>query len=150
MIGSIIPDTTYANLPNYQKEFNVVGDASIETATLYVPRESDIQNLSKDRIITVELEYKYNDNNREKTEKHVINIRVQFKSGQPSIGEVIAPAVVLPNTTVGLTVPSIIPGAYEIIGGGWEIFKNKADADSRKNGEPYINNATPMFWTNNS
>ena len=148
-IGSIISIEDFNKLPNYQKEFNVVGDASIETATLYVPRESDIQNLSKDRIITVELEYKYNDNNREKTEKHVINIRVQFKSGQPSIGEVIAPAVVLPNTTVGLTVPSIIPGAYEIIGGGWEIFKNKADADSRKNGEPYINNATPMYWYQN-
>ena len=148
-IGSIISKEDFDKLPNYQKEFNIVGDASIETATLYVPRESDIQNLSKDRIITVELEYKYNDNNREKTEKHVINIRVQFKSGQPSIGEVIAPAVVLPNTTVGLTVPSIIPGAYEIIGGGWEIFKNKADADSRKNGEPYINNATPMYWYQN-
>lgn len=148
-LGKVIAISEYNALPNYQKEFTIVGRAATETSTLYVPRESDIENLSKDRIITVQMEYIYNENGEEKLEKHVINIHVQFKSGQPSIGSVTPPATVLPNTTVGLSVPSVIPGAYEIIGGGWEIFKNEADARAHKNGGPYRNNATAMYWYQN-
>ena len=152
--GTIITKNDFESLPNSQEDFAVTGIAAIETSTLFVPRESDIRNLAADRIISVELEYRYKDRRpdysfEEKVEKHIVNIHIQFKSGQPSIGEVIAPAVVLPNTTVGLTVPTIIPGAYEIIGGGWEIFKNETDAKNHKNGEPYINNATPMYWYQN-
>ena len=148
-IGTIIPKTNYDNLPNDQKDFSIVGRASTETSTLYVPSESDIENLSKDRIITVQMEYVYNENGEEKLERHIVNIRVQFKSGQPTIGNVAPPATVLPNTTVGLSVPTVTPGAYEIIGGGWEIFKNENDARAHKNGATYRNNATPMYWYQN-
>lgn len=148
-IGTVINTSAYEVLPNYQKNFSIVGRASTETSTLYVPRESDIENLSKDRIITVQLEYVYNENGEEKLENHVVNIHVQFKSGQPTIGSVAPPATVLPNTTVGLSVPTVTPGAYEIIGGGWEIFKNENDARAHKNGATYRNNATPMYWYQN-
>ena len=148
-LGSVITPTAYEALPNEQKNFTIVGRASTETSTLYVPRESDIENLSKDRIITVQLEYVYNENGEEKLENHVVNIHVQFKSGQPTIGNVAPPATVLPNTTVGLSVPTVTPGAYEIIGGGWEIFKNENDARAHKNGATYRNNATPMYWYQN-
>lgn len=148
-IGTVITTSAYEALPNYQKNFSIVGRASTETSTLYVPRESDIENLSKDRIITVQLEYVYNENGEEKLENHVVNIHVQFKSGQPTIGNVAPPATVLPNTTVGLSVPTVTPGAYEIIGGGWEIFKNENDARAHKNGATYRNNATPMYWYQN-
>ncbi|MBR6630086.1 MAG: hypothetical protein IKL03_09065 [Bacteroidaceae bacterium] len=147
--GTVITTTEYEALPNEQKDFSIVGRASTETSTLYVPRESDIENLSKDRIITVQLEYVYNENGEEKLENHVVNIHVQFKSGQPTIGSVAPPATVLPNTTVGLSVPTVTPGAYEIIGGGWEIFKTENDARAHKNGATYRNNATPMYWYQN-
>ena len=147
--GTVITTKEYEALPNEQKDFSIVGRASTETSTLYVPRESDIENLSKDRIITVQLEYVYNENGEEKLENHVVNIHVQFKSGQPTIGNVAPPATVLPNTTVGLSVPTVTPGAYEIIGGGWEIFKNENDARAHKNGATYRNNATPMYWYQN-
>ena len=148
-LGSVITTTAYEALPNEQKNFTIVGRASTETSTLYVPRESNIENLSKDRIITVQLEYVYNENGEEKLETHIVNIHVQFKSGQPTIGSVAPPATVLPNTTVGLSVPTVTPGAYEIIGGGWEIFKNENDARAHKNGVTYRNNATPMYWYQN-
>lgn len=116
-----------------------------QTATLYVPRESSIENLSEERIISVILQYNVS-NSEEEAETHVVNIHVEFKSGQPTIGNIVAPATVLPNTIVGLSTPTVTRGAYEIIGGGWEIFKNEADARAHKNGEPYRNNTTPMYW----
>ena len=148
--GTIIEAEEYYNLPNSRKNFNVEGIATIETSTLYVPRESDIFNLSSDRIITVVLDYTYNESRiSEKTERHVVNIKVEFKSGLPTVGDVTPPATVLPSTTVGLSVPVITPGAYEVIGGGWELYKNEADARAHKNGVPYFNNATPMYWYQN-
>ena len=131
-----------ANHDRY-KEVLTVNATPKQTATLYVPRESNIENLSKDRIITVILNYKVED---QTPEKHVVNIHVEFKTGQPTIGNIIAPPTVLPNTIVGLSTPTVTRGAYEIIGGGWEIYKNEADARAHKNGEPYINNTTPMYW----
>lgn len=142
----------YNNESTYKTEQELEDAKSIETSTLYVPRESDIQNLSKDRIISVVLTYtpKNGENyETDKAEKHIVNIHVEFKTGLPIIGDVNAPAPVLPNTTVGLSVPSVIPGAYEIIGGGWEMYRSKEEAESHKNGMPYLNNATPMYWYQN-
>ena len=150
-------DATIADSDPYKTYYDaqtLTSSTSIQTSTLYVPRESDILNLSKDRVVSVVLTYipdKNNDNEYSEDEKkdaetHVINIHVQFKSGQPIIGDVTPPAPVMPNTIVGLSVPQVTPGAYDIIGGGWEIFKTEADANSHKNGEPYLNNATPMYW----
>lgn len=149
--GRVITNAEFRALPNSQQYFTVVGLASIETSTLYVPRESAIENLGEDRIITVVLEYRYKERNadysfEEKVEKHVVNIHIEFKSGQPTIGDITAPGTVFPSSTVGLSVPTITPGAYEIIGGGWEIFESQSDAYGYKNGVPYLNNATPMYW----
>jgi hypothetical protein len=121
-----------------------------------VARESDILNLSKDRVITVEYKYTYREQDADGggyetfVEKHVVNIHIQFKSGLPTIGEVTPPATVLPNSVVGLSAPTVTKGAYEILGGGWEMFETLSDANEHKNGVEYKNNATPMYWYQNN
>lgn len=155
-LGDIIAQATFKELPNYQQNFIISGHSPVETSTLYVPRESDILNLSQDRIISVVYKYTYKEGSADGggyetfVEKHVVNIHVQFKSGQPSIGDVNPPATVLPNSTVGLSVPSVKKGAYEILGGGWEMFETEKDALEHKNGIAYQNNATPMYWYQNN
>ena len=153
-LGTIILKNNYDALPNYQKGFTIQGHAPIQTTTIYVPSESDILNLSKDRVITVVYRYDYKEGDGADitsfSEKHIINIHLEFRSGQPTIGDVTAPATVLPNSTVGLSVPSVTKGAYEILGGGWEIFETELDAREHKNGVAYKNNATPMYWYQNN
>ncbi|MBO5819677.1 MAG: hypothetical protein J6R21_08320, partial [Bacteroidales bacterium] len=155
-IGSIISADAYAALPNDQSNFMVHGYSPVETSTLYVSSESDILNLSEDRVITVEYKYTYKESDADGhgyetyAEKHVVNIHVQFKSGLPTIGEVTPPATVLPNSVVGLSVPSVTKGAYEILGGGWEMYETLSDANEHKNGVAYKNNATPMYWYQNN
>ena len=123
--------------------------ASIAMATLYVPRESNIDKLKEDRTVTAVYTYSYNDGYDNRDEKHYVNIHIQFRNGQPAIGELNAPKTVLPNSTIGLSLPTVTPGAYEVIGSGWEIFRNEEDAISHQNGMPYVNNATPMYWYQN-
>ena len=154
--GTFISKEDYQKLPNQQKAFLIKGMEPTETATLYVSRESDINDLTKERIYTVIYQYTYNesddtgDNVELVNELHVINVHVQFESGVPSVGTLTAPPTVLPGETVGLSEPRpIVPGAYEIIGGGWEIFDNKADAENHRNGQPYKPNETRMYWYQN-
>lgn len=155
MVGTIISDTEYANLPNKQVNFTIHGEVPVGTSTLYVSRESDINDLSEEKVITVIYDYTYEESDEkstsieEITEKHVINIHLQFKSGVPAISELEKPAIVLPNSTVGLKQPNVTPGAFEIIGGGWEMFTNQSDAEHHTNGIPYFNNLTPMYWYQN-
>lgn len=155
-LGDIITEETFSELPNYQVNFIISGHSPIETSTLYVARESDILNLSKDRVITVEYKYTYREQDADGggyetfVEKHVVNIHIQFKSGLPTIGEVTPPATVLPNSVVGLSAPTVTKGAYEILGGGWEMFETLSDANEHKNGVEYKNNATPMYWYQNN
>ena len=155
-LGDIIGQTTFSALPNYQVNFIISGHSPVETSTLYVARESDINNLSKDRVITVEYKYTYRENDADGggyetfIEKHVVNIHIQFKSGLPTIGDVTPPATVLPNSVVGLSAPTVTKGAYEILGGGWEMFESLSDATEHKNGVEYKNNATPMYWYQNN
>lgn len=122
-------------------------------ATLYVPRESDIRNLGEDQTITALYKYTYYEEIGESLEKrdefHYVNILIQFKNGQPTISELNAPSTVLPNSTIGLSLPTVTSGAYEVLGSGWEIFKNEEDAITHQNGTPYVNNATPMYWYQN-
>ena len=152
--GIVISYEGYKSLPNYQNGFIIQGHAPIQTTTIYVPRESDINNLSKDRVITVVYRYDYKEGEgtsiTHHSEKHIINIHLEFRSGQPTIGDVTPPATVLPNSVVGLSVPSVKRGAYEILGGGWEIFETPEDAYEHKNGVEYKNNATPMYWYQNN
>ena len=154
--GTVIKAETFNKLPNYQVNFIISGHSPVETSTLYVARESDINNLSKDRVITVEYKYTYREADADGSgyetfiEKHVVNIHVQFKSGLPTIGDVTPPATVLPNSVVGLSAPTVTRGAYEILGGGWEMFESLSDATEHKNGVEYKNNATPMYWYQNN
>ena len=154
--GEVINAETFNALPNYQVNFIISGHSPVETSTLYVARESDINNLSKDRVITVEYKYTYRESDADGggyetfVEKHVVNIHIQFKSGLPTIGEVTPPATVLPNSVVGLSAPTVTKGAYEILGGGWEMFETLSDANEHKNGVEYKNNATPMYWYQNN
>ena len=151
-VGFIIADTEYNNLPNKQKNFLIQGIAPVGTSTLYVSRESNIFDLSKGKIITVVYKYEYEESDESDkhieliSEQHVINIHINFKTGVPTIGQLSEPSIVLPGTTVGLKVPNVTPGAYDILGGGWEIFAEQRDAESHVNGRPYANNQTPMYW----
>ena len=154
-VGTLVSKTVYDAFPNYQLDFSIRGVEPTETTTLFVSRESDIYDLSKERIITVVYQYSYDESDDEGSdielinELHVINIHLQFESGVPTIGQLMPPATVLPGSTVGMKKPNVTPGAYEILGGGWEMFADYDDAINRRNGIPYANNETPMYWYQN-
>ena len=158
-VGFIINSNNFKNLPNKTVDdenekqlFTIYGRAPIETSTLIVSRESDILDLSKEKTITVMFTYEYEESDEAGvhitpiTERHIVNIHLEFKSGVPEIGQLSKPNTVLPGTTAGLKVPNITPGAYEVLGSGWELFTNQPDATSHKNGQPYQNNDTKMYW----
>ena len=125
------------------------------TAKLYVPRESDINNLSAERIVTVAYRIQPKDYTGEENaddpqvERHYVNIHLQFKNGQPEIAALATPTTVMPGSSIGLAVPTVTPGAYEVIGSGWEIYDNFMDAETHQNGQAFKNNATPMYWYQN-
>lgn len=150
--GIIINSTTYASLVNKQLEgFTIHGNSPIETSTFIVNRQSDINDLSKDRVVTLVYQYKYEESDQygqveEIIERHVLNIHITFKSGVPTIGPLQEPSIVLPGQTVGLKEPGVTPGAYEILGGGWEYFTNAEDAQKHQNGQTYVKGRTPMYW----
>ncbi|MGI5833995.1 MAG: hypothetical protein ACOX59_05195, partial [Bacteroidales bacterium] len=151
-VGTIIVDTEYAHLINEQKNFSINGVIPTETTTFYVAREIDINQLSEDKIITVTYLYEYIESDESGTsyetvlERHIVNILIHFESGVPTIGELLPPATVLPGDVVGLNKPTVSKGAFEILGGGWEIFSNEQDAISHKNGSDFISNRTPVYW----
>ncbi|MBR5846540.1 MAG: hypothetical protein IKY72_01915 [Bacteroidaceae bacterium] len=152
--GTIKTQDEYNALKNDQKDFVIENVPTLATAKLYVPRESDIYNLSKDRVVSVAYKYRYNEPKADGThdvrvERHIVNVNIQFRNGQPTIGTLAEPGTVLPNSVIGLSVPAVIPGAYEVIGSGWEIYKSQADAESHQNGAVYKNNATRMYWYQN-
>ena len=155
-LGAKIDYTTYStSLKNYQKEFSIQGKEPTETTTLYVSRESNIKDLTTEKIITVVYQYTYYENDDEGdgvsvvNELHVVNIHLQLESGVPEIGPLAAPSVVLPGTSVGLTAPTVNPGLYDPIGNGWEIFTSEDDALLGRNGEPFANRKTPVYWYQN-
>ena len=146
----------YMSLTNQQKDFSIHGTIPVETSTLYVSRNSDIYDLSKEKIITLIYQYDYNDfidetgmNILPVSEYHVINIHLQFESGIPMIDDITDPATVLPGTSLTMTEPAVTPGAYEVFGGGWEIFKNETDAVMGINGAEYTPNSDLLYWYQN-
>ena len=150
--GWVIDADDYSNLINQQRGFLIKGDEPTEQTTLYVSRESNIQDLTKEKIITVIYQYTYNEGDESgenvslMNELHVVNIHLEFESGAPIIDQLLPPSTVLPGTTVGMNQPKVTPGAYELIGGGWEIYDNPTDAEFHRNGITYRNNETPMYW----
>lgn len=151
-VGAIITKANYDQLPNDQILFTIAGRSPIETSTLYVSREADIRDVTKDRIVTLIYQYQYDENTEDGSqverisERHVVNIHIAFKTGVPEIGELKYPGVIFPGATMGLRQPSVSEGAYEILGGGWEIYEDEEDAKTHTNGIEYVNNKTRMYY----
>ena len=150
-VGVVIDAVCYGTLPNKQTDFTIHGIAPTEVSTLYVSRNSDIFDLSKEKIITVIYQYDYeeadaNGNITPQSERHVVNIHLTFKSGVPYVENIKVPQIVLPGDNVALREPVVTPGAYEIMGGGWEIFETVDDAESHSNGIEYSPNSDPLYW----
>lgn len=150
--NTIISQTEYDALKNYQSDFEVIAGIPQEKSALYVSRDCDIYDFTGDRIFTIIYRYNYAESDDESgayknvSERHILNIRVHFESGEPIIGELMAPETLLPGSVIGLNKPSVQKGAFEVLGGGWEIYENLNDATTHKNGMPYDNFITPMYW----
>jgi hypothetical protein len=156
--GSIISDNVFNNtndVPNYQKYFSVQGSEPTETTTLYVSRESNAKDVTSEKVISVVYQYTYYEPDDEGegvslvNELHVVNIHLKLESGAPEIGPLNAPPAVLPGNSVGLKAPSVNPGLYEVLTNGWELFANEDDAALHRNGVPFTNNGTPLYWYQN-
>lgn len=160
-LGQIVPEKllideeNFNSLVNLQTGFVIHGNVPVETSTLYVSRESDIYDLQKEKIITVVYLYEYQESDESgnnlvpMSERHIVNIHLQFKTGVPEIGPLDPPATVIPGNSVGMKIPSVTPGAYEITSSGWEMFTNGDDAALHRNGIPYVNNETQLYWYQN-
>lgn len=155
-VGDVITKASYdEHVVNMQTGFQVQGTMPTETSTLYVPRSADVRDLSEDKIVTVVYEYTYLESDQagvnfeEITERHIVNIRVHFESGVPKIGELQTPQTVLPGDVLGMNTPTVTPGAYEIMSGGFEIFSNELDAFAHKNGVAYQQGRAPLYWYQN-
>ena len=150
--GAVIADDDYTALVNKQKNFTIHGVSPMETSTLYVSRESDINDLSKEKIITVIYKYDYEESDESGlhvtpvSERHIVNIHIQFESGVPIVEDIKAPNIVLPGTSITMRVPTVTPGAYEILGGGWELFEKDSYAESHTNGTPYKPAVDSLYW----
>ena len=156
--GSTVPMSTvisandYSNLPNKQQDFTIHGVSPMETSTLYVARNADIRDLSTEKIITVIYKYDYEESDESGlniipvSERHIVNIHINFKSGVPTVEDINPPTIVLPGTGITMRVPSVTPGAYEVTGGGWEIFEKPSDAESHINGMEYTPSVDPLYW----
>ena len=156
--GSIISSDIFTNetfVPNYQKKFSIQGSEPTETTTLYVSRESNAKDVMSEKVISVVYQYTYYEADDEGegvsqvNELHVLNIHLQLESGAPEIGPLATPPAVLPGNSLGLKAPSVNPGLYEILTSGWELFEDETDAQLHRNGTPFINNGTPLYWYQN-
>ena len=151
-IGLVISSDSYNALKNWQTGFTIHGIAPTETSTLYVSRESDIFDLSKEKIITVVYQYDYEESDESGahvtpiSERHVVNIHLQFKSGIPTVEDIKAPQIILPGTNILMREPHVTPGAYEVTGGGWKLFEKIGDAESHTNGVEYTPNSDLLYW----
>lgn len=158
-VGTVIGSTSdpdnsivgYESIPNLQKGFTIHGISPTETSTLYVSRFSDINDLSTEKIITVIYEYNYEESDvsglhiTPVTERHVVNIHIDFKTGAPIIEDIQAPQIILPGDYLPLIPPHVIEGASPVQGGGWELYSSETDADNQ-NGVEYIPDSDPLYW----
>lgn len=154
--GSVISETTFnSSVPNDQKHFTIQGTEPTETITFYVSRESNAKDVTSEKVITVVYQYTYYENDDEGdgvsqvNELHVVNVHLQMESGAPEIGLLSMPPAVLPGSTLGLKAPPVNPGLYDILTSGWELFNNETDAQMHRNGMPFTNNGTPLYWYQN-
>ena len=140
----------YDGLTNKQENFTIHGISPTEISTLFVSRESDIFDLSAEKIITVVYQYTYEEGSNDEitpvSERHVVNIHIQFKSGIPTIDDIKNPPTIIPGDKLGLNEPDVSPGAYEVTGGGWKLFRTPTDAESHTNGIEYNPRSHPLYW----
>ena len=160
-VGKTIDVDAYKNLRDDQKYFTIQGMEPTENTTFFVSRESDVKDVTKEKIITVVYQYTYyetdddgeadsNDASLKLTnELHVVNVHLQLGSGAPTIGPLDEAPLVFPGDAVGLTPPKVTPGTHEIVTNGWTLFNNKNDADHLRNGVPFNNNSDPVYWYQN-
>ena len=160
-IGTVIKSETddngfgYDNVINKQANFSIHGLAPTETSTLYVTRGSDIFDLSAEKIITVIYQYDYVESDMAGqhitpvSERHILNIHLNFKSGVPTVEDIRQPDIILPGTALSMPEPYVTPGAYEITGGGWKLFESETDAESHINGVEYTNSVDPLYLYQN-
>ena len=145
----------YDNVINKQMYFSFHGLSPTETSTLYVPRGSDIFDLSKEKIITVVYQYDYVESDMSGqhitpvSERHILNIHLNFESGIPTVDDIRQPDIILPGTALSMPEPYVTPGAYEIIGGGWKLFDTENDAERHINGVEYTNSTEPLYLYQN-
>ena len=154
--GSVISESVFnTDIPNYQKIFSIQGTEPTETTTLYVSRESNAKDVTSEKIISVVYQYTYYEADDEGegvsmvNELHVLNIHLQLESGAPEIGLLNPPSAVLPGNSLGLKAPTVNPGLYEVLTSGWELFNSEEDAMLHRNGIPFTNNGTPLYWYQN-
>ena len=141
-------------LPNEQKNFIIQGQEPVETSTLYVSNESEILDVSKERIYTIVYQYTYYENEdrnnvKFNNELHVINVHVQMVSGVPVIGPITPPDVIMPGTAISMNAPDVTVGSYLPLDNGWEIYSNEQDAKLHRNGVSYENGVDPLYWYQN-
>ena len=153
--GIVISSVDYGNLVNQQKNFSIHGLAPTETSMLYVTRGSDIFDLSAEKIITVIYQYDYVESDMSGShitpvsERHILNIHLNFKSGIPTVEDIHQPDIILPGTTISIPEPYVTPGAYEITGGGWKLFDTETDAENHINGVEYTPSVDPLYLYQN-
>ena len=153
--GVIIDAAAYGNLTNEQKNFSIHGLAPTETSSLYVTRGSDIFDLSAEKIITVIYQYDYVESDMSGmhitpvSERHILNIHLNFKSGVPTVEDIQTPDIILPGTMISIPEPYVTPGAYEVTGGGWKLFDTESDAESHINGVEYDPTSEPLYLYQN-
>ena len=152
-VGTIMSSTDMGHTVNYQKYYTLTGKSPVEQATLYVPASADINALLKDRYVTAVYEYEYTEGDADgksyetKVEKHIINIRLKFESDQPEIGPIAPPDIILPYIErLSIPNPYVIPGAFDVITGGWEIYLNEDEAKRHNNGRKFDNGIEPSYF----
>ena len=142
----------YLSLINQQTYFTIQGISPMETTTLYVTRDADYDNLSKEKIYTVIYQYDYEESDESGnnitpiSERHVVRIHIMFENGIPTVEDIREPDLVLPGNSITMRIPGVRSNGYEVIGGGWELFENKPDAESHFNGKEYQPSVEPLYW----
>ena len=151
-VGTILNATEYGKLKNQQLGFTIHGVSPTETSTLYVSRNADFDDLSKEKIITVIYQYDYEESDESGShitpisERHVVRIHITFENGVPTVEDIREPDIVLPGTSVSMRVPTVVSNGFEIIGGGWELFESQEDAESHFSGREYTPSSEPLYW----
>lgn len=144
---------TDGKMVNEQKDYIIQGKEPVGTSNLFVSGESDILDVSKEKVYSVVYQYTYyeseGNNIKQVNELHIVNIHIQMESGVPIIGPLAVPDVVLPGDAVNMKTPDVTIGSYPPLGNGWEIFNGIDDATMNRNGIPYENGVTPLYWYQN-